>query len=104
MESGKSILSLLLLTGAMVLTSSPAAGGETVISKVAAAVPGNYCHMKFPAIREETLSWDRPVLKDRGTGDIIDFYGPCNHDPLGKEEIWAQRVEAQRRFAREYAD
>jgi len=60
--------------------------------------------MKFPAIREETLYWDRPVLKDARDGDIIDFYGPCNHDPLGREEIARQRLDLQRRLTKEYND
>jgi hypothetical protein len=47
--------------------------------------------MKFPAMREETLSWNTPVLKDAGSGDLIDFYGPCDHDPTGKEEIESQK-------------
>jgi hypothetical protein len=57
--------------------------------------------MRFPAIGEDTLSWDRPVLKDKSTGDIIDYYGSCNHDPLGKEEIWAQRLQEQRQRQKE---
>ena len=40
--------------------------------------PGSYCHLKFPAIREETLSSDHPVLLDPSDGDIIDYYGPCD--------------------------
>jgi hypothetical protein len=34
-----------------------------VISKDVLA-EGSYCHIKFPAIEERTLSWNRPVLKD----------------------------------------
>jgi hypothetical protein len=61
-----------------------------------------FCHLKFPAIREDTLFTDRPVLKDSGDGDIIDFYGPCNYDPLGKEVILQQRFEYRQRLRREY--
>ena len=79
---------------------------EGVLFKV--ETPGtNYCHLKFPAIREETLSWNRPVLtdvKDATTGDIIDFYGPCDYDPTGKAAVQAQRLDAQRRFSRDYND
>lgn len=35
---------------------------------------------------------------------MIDFYGPCNRDPLSKEEIQAQKIEEQHRFATEYED
>jgi hypothetical protein len=51
---------------------------------------GNYCHMKFPAIEEDSLGGDHPSLKRSDSGDLIDFYGPCNYDPLGKDEVQAQ--------------
>ena len=50
----------------------------------------NACHLKFPAIREDTLGWNRPVLKSPHSGDIIDFYGPCDYDPTGKAAVRAQ--------------
>jgi hypothetical protein len=68
---------------------------EGVLVKVAASPASNYCHLKFPAIREETLSWDRPVLKDSSSSDIIDFYGPCDTDPLGKDQIARQTRQVQ---------
>ena len=73
---------------------------EGVISKVADA-NDSYCFLKFPAIKEDTLYWDRPVLKDPSSGDIISYYGPCDHDPLGREEIRRQRnqlLERRRRL------
>jgi hypothetical protein len=87
-----SFLAALLLVSSLGASSSLAAA-EGVISN-AALTPGSYCHLTFPAIREETLSWDRPVLKDPSEGDIIDFYGSCDHDPLGKDEIASQRRQA----------
>ncbi len=44
---------------------------------------------------------DTPELKT-STGDVIDFYGPCDEAPNSKAQIAAQRHEAQLRFAREY--
>src|SRR4030095_1742824 len=99
----KTVLSVLFLAGAMGSSVASAAGTEGVISKDAFA-EGSYCHIKFPAIEERTLSWKRPVLKDPSEGDIIDFYGPCNHDPLGKDEIHAQLLDLQHRRARDYMD
>ena len=78
-----------LLMALAPLSSAPSWAAEKVISKV--TLSENYCHLKFPAIEEETLWWDRPVLKDPTDGDIIDFYGPCDYDPLGKSEIGRQR-------------
>ena len=96
MKKIKSVLSVLLLPGTLALSVAPVWGAEGIITKIVAIPESNYCHMKFPAIREETLYWDRPVLKDASDGDIIDFYGPCDHDPLGKEEILHQRADVER--------
>jgi len=85
---------MLFLTGPFLLADSSLWGAEGIISKVADP-SGNTCNLKFPAIREETLYWDRPVLKDPNDGDIIDFYGPCNYDPLGKESVARQRAQYQ---------
>ena len=85
---------IVCLTGAVMLGSSIVWAAEGVISKVANP-SGSACHLKFPAIREETPYWDRPVLKDPTDGDIIDFYGPCDYDPLGKESVARQRAQYQ---------
>ena len=100
MKSIKLLLSVLFLAETFGV-SAVVSAAEGVLLRV--EVPGtNYCHLKFPAIREETLYWSRPVLKDVSTGDIIDFYGPCDHDPLGKEEILAQRDYNQRERTDKY--
>ena len=66
--------------------------------------PGSYCHLKFPAIREETLASDHPVLPDPSDGDIIDYYGPCDEDPLGKDQVHAQKLDNYHNFQRDYED
>ena len=70
---------------------------EGVVSKevVAAVGEGNYCHLKFPAIEPSSLGSNHPVLQDANTGDMIDYYGSCDHDPLGKEEITKQLQDEQ---------
>ena len=95
MSQLRRIRSCLVLTGTMALFSSVLWAAEGIIYKNPDAT-GAYCHLKFPAIREDTLSWDRPVLKDPSEGDIIDFYGPCNHDPLGREQVLRQKADARR--------
>ena len=90
---------IVLKLGLLFSDSSWAAEG--FISKVPDST-GKYCHLRFPAIREESLFWDRPVLKDPSEGDIIDFYGPCDHDPLGQEEVRRQRDYLQRQQYREH--
>jgi hypothetical protein len=76
---------------------------DGIISKVPDA-SGQFCNLKFPAIQEETLTSDRPVLKDPSEGDIIDFYGPCDHDPLGQEEVQRQKGDIQRERHRQFGD
>jgi len=100
MRRTSSLLSVLLLIELIAVSAVPLWAQEGILFKQTAGET-NYCHMKFPAIREDTLSWDRPVLKDKSTGDIIDYYGSCNHDPLGKEEIAAQRLQEQRQRQKE---
>jgi hypothetical protein len=85
----------LLLTGSMALFSSVLWAAEGVIYRSPGST-GAYCHLRFPAIREETLSSNRPMLKDPSEGDIIDFYGPCNYDPLGRAEVLRQKADARR--------
>ena len=92
-------LSLLLLAGVMGYTpiavsaeapNKPKGVKPGVIGAVALNRDGTYCHLRFPAIQGRTLGTDKPRLKPATTGDIIDFYGSCDHDPLGKDEIQSQ--------------
>lgn len=94
MKITTSFLAAVLLASS-IGASSAFAAAPGVISNTA-LTEGSYCHLTFPAIREETLSSDRPVLKEPSEGDIIDFYGPCDHDPLGMDEIWSQRLQRRR--------
>ncbi len=103
MNNMKLVVSVFFLGGAIGLggisaraDSLTSARAQGVISQDVLTA-GSYCHTKFEAIREDTLASSRPVLKD--SDDFVDFYGPCNHDPLGKDEIQAQKIEAQHRFA-----
>ena len=77
--------SLASILGSLGVGSALAVAAGVISNEV--LIPGVYCHLTFPAIREDTLVGDSPVLKDPNSGDIIDFYGPCDHDPLGKDEI-----------------
>jgi len=66
--------------------------------RIGKEIPGNpvgYCHMKFPAIDEKTLGTERPRLQRPDPGSLIDFYGPCDHDPLSAEEVERQLQDQQ---------
>jgi hypothetical protein len=100
----KGLYSTLFVTGALVvLCSSHLWAAEGIISKVPDST-GQFCNLKFPAIKEETLASNRPVLKDPSEGDIVDFYGPCDHDPLGKAEVQRQKGDIQREHHRQFGD
>ncbi|HLN88098.1 MAG TPA: hypothetical protein VK200_16580 [Candidatus Limnocylindrales bacterium] len=89
------VVSMFALGGSFWLDIAQVWGAEGVITRTPVS-GGNYCRLRFPAIREETLFSSRPVLKDPTDGDIVDFYGPCDYDPLGKEEIRRQRADVRR--------
>lgn len=100
MVGPKRLRSLMFFAGVFLLSGSLWAA-EVFISKVPDS--SGYCHLKFPAIRENTLFSNRPVLKDASEGDIIDFYGPCNYDPLGRDAILLQQYEHQLRMRKRYS-
>ena len=102
MNNRKLLIAVTLLVGTMGIGGTSARAEDVISKEVSAA--GSYCHMKFPAIDEKTLSSKYPILTDASSGDIIDFYGPCNHDPLGKDEVHAQLLQLQHRRARDYMD
>ena len=103
MNVKKAILAAVFSIAVIGVGSAPGEADDGILLKVRAGNT-NYCHMKFPAIREDTLSWDRPVLQSSSSGDIIDFYGPCDYDPTGIEAVQTQKLENQRIRAREYND
>jgi hypothetical protein len=100
MNTATIVTALAVLSG-VIGTVTTSARAQGVISKEVASA-GSYCHMKFPAIRQETLSEAAPALTT--SGDLIDFYGPCDHDPLGKDEVQSQKLQRQHLFTAEYED
>ena len=103
MKSTKLIPPVMLLVGILAMGAVPLWVGG-VFSKVTEGLAGNYCKIEFPAIREETLHTNRPVLKDWSEGDIIEFDGPCGHNPLGRYEIETQRAELRRDLREDATD
>ena len=83
MKKSISLLCNLLLSSTL-FWAVPSVEADEVVSSVAAETT-TYCHLKFPAMQEDTLSWQQPML-DAPTGNI-----PCNYDPTGLDEIRAQR-------------
>jgi hypothetical protein len=98
MKIATSFLAALLFTGTLgALNNAIAEDGILSEDQLAGT---SYCHEKFPAIAHHTLGNDQPELSSKG--DVIDFYGPCSENPLGKDQVQTQRLEEQHRWQTEY--
>jgi len=100
MKIATSFLAALIFTGALG-SMSTAMSADGVISKDELTA-NSYCHEKFHSMTGQSLDTDNPVINNSGA--IIDFYGPCNESPVGEDQIQAQKLEAQHRFANDYED
>jgi len=100
MKIATSFLAALLFTGTLGAFNN-AIAEDGILSKDDASAD-SYCHEKFPAIRQSTLGDDQPALKNSSTGDVIDFYGPCDENPAGKDQVLTQRLEDSHRWEFEY--
>ena len=80
-----------LLAALLVMGGFAAYGAAEVISRTELTPGSDYCHLQFPAIAEQTLTSDRPVLKGSESADIIDFYGKCDESPTSENQIASQR-------------
>jgi hypothetical protein len=97
---------LFLMLGALTAYSSVAISADApkikgvkagVIEAIALNRAATYCHLRFPAIDPKTLASKTPKLQSPQTGEIIDFYGPCDHDPVGYDEVCKQRMQQSQR-------
>ena len=91
--------SVIFALGILQLAVTVLWAADDIISKVPDG-SGSSCYLRFPAIKESTLYWARPVLKDPASGDVVSYYGDCNHDPLGPQEIQRQRIQYQQMLRR----
>ena len=98
MKIATSLLAAVLFTGTLG-TLNKAIAEDGILQKDQFAGT-NYCHLKFPAIARHTLGDDQPVLSSKD--DVIDFYGPCDENPVGQDQIQAQKRDDQRRWEMEY--
>jgi hypothetical protein len=99
----KATFSVLITAAAIATGTVQAAAVQGVISSTPLSA-ADYCHSKFPAIRPSTLGTSNPQLKHPGTGDVVDYYGPCNHNPRGKQEAAEQEHEDEIRLNRDYSE
>ena len=101
MKRAISCLSVLVLIGSLGVSSVAMAADDGILSKEELAPGSNYCHMQFRPMRSSTLDTDHPTLKSANSGDVIDFYGPCDEKPTGKDQVLQQKLDEQRRRAQD---
>jgi hypothetical protein len=98
------VLSVLFLIAVMGYSSSatsaeakkPKGVKPGVTYAVALNKAATYCHLKFPSIRTGALgAGAKPTVKDL-TGPEVDFYGACDHDPIGFDEVCRQTADLRR--------
>jgi hypothetical protein len=102
MKIARIVLTSLILIGSMTAVNS-AMAADGVTEKVPLTA-NSYCHEKFDAISGRTLGTDDPTLKNANSDDVIDYYGPCNEKPAGKDQQREQRLDQQHRFENNYED
>jgi hypothetical protein len=93
MKRNISLVTNLLLSSTL-FWGVPTADGQEGVVRIPAETT-SYCHMKFPPILENTLFSVHPLLNE-SAGNSVDFYGSCDHDRLGADEIKAQRSVLRR--------
>ena len=95
-KNSRTLIYGLILAAALGLSAARAgADDEDKDAPTEPATLEGYCHLRFPAIQGRTLASNHPELKSEDSGDMVDYYGPCDHDPLGKDEVNRQKEELE---------
>jgi hypothetical protein len=100
MKIRTSVFAGLLLLGSLGAVNTAIAEDGIILKQE--LTPGSYCHEKFRAMRPSTLDTHNPTLKSSDTGDVIDYYGPCNESPVGRDQVHEQELNAQHRWDFDY--
>jgi len=106
MKSAKSLLVGLFLIGSLgAINSGMAADGamapDGVLSRDELA-PNSY-REQFSA-QSSNSDKDDPNLRSANIGDGVNFYGPRDEKQTGKDQLWQQKLDEERRWDRGYHD
>lgn len=99
MKLATSFLAGLLVIGSLGAVNSARAEEVVLVQQEFTVItepefsPSDYCHEQFRSMSGTSLAGNHPELNP--TGDIIDFYGSCNENPTGKDQVQSQRIENQ---------
>ena len=100
MKNAKALLAALILVGTTGIGTALATD-DGVISKEP-LTPDSNRHEKFPAMKSDSLDDNKPTLKSPTSGDVVDYYGPCNESPTGKDQQNEQKLEFEHRMDNDY--
>lgn len=94
MKTAKFFFAVLVLSGNVVVTYTPASAKEIpgLVSKDG-VVPENYCPLQIRASTPESLLGEPPILKRPNSGELIDYYGPCGETPVGQDQPDTQLLD-----------
>ncbi len=95
MKTATTFLAGLFLIGSLTAANSATAADNNNIEERVPLTAGTYCHEKFPAIQGRTLGTDDPQFKK--DDDTVDYYGPCDEKPAGKDQQWEQKLDQEQR-------
>jgi hypothetical protein len=90
MKIATTCLTGLLLIGSVVTSATAMASDDGLLLKEGSE---GYCHMKFRAMEPRTLGSDNPAPKSANSGDVIDFYGPCDESATGENQVRQQKID-----------
>jgi len=94
MKTAKFFFAVLVLSGNIVATYTPASAKEIpgLVAKDG-GVPESYCPMQIRASTPQSFLGEQPVLKHPNSGELIDYYGPCGETPVGQDQPHTQRMD-----------
>ena len=94
MNTAKFFFAVLVLSGNIVATYTPASAKEIpgLVSKDE-GVPESYCSMQIRTSTPESFLGEQPALKHPNSGELIDYYGPCGETPVGQDQPDTQQLD-----------
>ena len=94
MKTAKFFFAVLVLSANVVVTYTPASAREIpgLISKDGFA-PESYCPVPISASTPESFLGEQPVLRHPNSGEVIDYYGPCDEIPVGQDQPATERLD-----------
>src|SRR5262249_26803256 len=93
MKIATAFVAALLFTGVLGTLNSAVADDDVILQQK--LTPASYCHLKFTALKSETVPGEQP--------QVIDFYGPCNETRESQDQIQDQRNQYGNDWANNFA-